>query len=339
MASNWYNWKEILDNLEKVKHETLTSNSRVLIVDATNIFISCFSVINHTNREATPIGGITGFLKSLGFAIKILNPTKIIVVFDGQGSTTNKRYLYPEYKANRNNRIILNWTFKTKEEEQESMVSQIVRLIEYLELLPVHLLSIDKVEADDVIGYLTGKLPGKVVIMSGDSDFMQLVSDGKVEVYAPIKKIIHKEENVKNHYKVYPSNFALYKTLLGDKSDNIPKIRGFGPDKMLKLIPGMQDKKGMTLEECLKRVDPTDKWGEKLLAFKNQLEINYKLIDLVNPTIPESELEEIHKTIDNPTPNFDKNTFMQMYGKDMLGDSIPNLEKWLDKWSYLTAFK
>lgn len=333
------NWKVFLDNIKEGKEEKLTSNSKVLIIDSTNIFISCFSVINKTNQEATHIGGLTGFLRSIGFAIRTIKPTKVIVVFDGEGGSTNKRYLYPEYKANRNHTQILNWSFSTKEEEQDAMVSQIVRLIEYLECLPIHMLSINKIEADDVIGYLAGQLPNKVTIMSSDRDFLQLVSD-KVEIYSPVKKKFYTTKLVKEEFKVYPLNFILYKTLLGDKGDNIPKIKGFGEDKLFKILPSIKENKNITLNECLDLIDPNDKWGSKIIAYKKQLEINYKLIDLIHPNIPESELDTINNTVTNPNIEFDKNTFIQMYNNDLLGESIPNIETWLESnFRYLTAYK
>ena len=81
-----------------------------------------------------------------------------------------------------------NWDgFDDKEDESASIENQLVRLVEYLRCLPVGLLSIDKVEADDVIGHIVNKLDGEVHIMSADQDFMQLVND-KVTVYSPIKK-------------------------------------------------------------------------------------------------------------------------------------------------------
>jgi len=106
------NWKFILDNLKETnKEEPMEPNDRVLLVDSMNTFLRCFAAINHVNPDGVHIGGLTGYLKSIGFVMKIVKPTKVILVFDGKGSNTNKRYLYPEYKANRDIQQVKNWNF------------------------------------------------------------------------------------------------------------------------------------------------------------------------------------------------------------------------------------
>ena len=81
--------------------------------------------------------------------------------------------------------------FDDLDEEQDSKVNQIARLIHYLKCLPVHLISLDKVEADDIIAHLTQHLVAShnsdVTIVSADKDFLQLVNDN-VTVYSPIVK-------------------------------------------------------------------------------------------------------------------------------------------------------
>ena len=143
-------YKAMLNSLGKdtveEKEEPLKLNDRVLIIDSLNAFIRSFTIINHVNKHGHHIGGLTGYLKSLGYAINLVRPTRVILVFDGQGGSTNKRYLYPEYKANRGYRRVTNWDlFDNQEQEAESITNQILRLIDYLKCLPVDLLSIDKI--------------------------------------------------------------------------------------------------------------------------------------------------------------------------------------------------
>ena len=165
--------KQMLDNIKNTKEEPLHSHSRVLLVDSMNTFLRSFAMINHINPSGAHIGGLTGFLKSIGFAIRHIKPTRVVLVFDGIGSTTNKKNLFADYKANRKIQRITNWEgFDNREEESASIENQILRLIQYLKCLPVDLLSIDKVEADDVIAHLTQKLDGEVYIMSADQDFL-----------------------------------------------------------------------------------------------------------------------------------------------------------------------
>jgi len=141
--------------LAGITNEPETENTSVLIIDGLNTFLRNFSIINHIHPSGHHIGGLTGFLKSLGYAIKTNSPTKVIIVFDGVGGSNAKRNLYPAYKANRNADRITNYKiFNNKEEESESISDQMERLIQYLQSLPVSLISIDGIEADDVMGYL-----------------------------------------------------------------------------------------------------------------------------------------------------------------------------------------
>ena len=110
-------WQSILNNLKAGVEEKSEPNDSVLMIDSMNTFFRCFSIINHLNPNGDHIGGLTGFLKSIGYIIRLLKPTKVILVFDGQGSSTNKRYLYPEYKLNRDTQTIRNWGFEKKEDE------------------------------------------------------------------------------------------------------------------------------------------------------------------------------------------------------------------------------
>ena len=142
------NKKDFTSILDSIKNDTINEhkNSRVLVVDSTNTFLRCFSVINVMNINGHHIGGMTGFLKSVGYAIKLIQPTRVILVFDGIGSSNNKKNLYPQQKVNRGVKRITNWEgFDSQEEESESMSAQMSRLINYLEELPVAMVVVDKV--------------------------------------------------------------------------------------------------------------------------------------------------------------------------------------------------
>jgi DNA polymerase-1 len=195
MKNKYY---ELLTNIQPDIRKELSS---ILIIDGLNTFLRSFTMINHMNPDGHHIGGLTGFLKSMGYAIRMTDPTKVVIVFDGVGGSNARRNLYPEYKANRNTSRIANHNiFSSKDEENESINNQISRLIQYLQCLPVTVISIDGLEADDIIGYLANKFQAhnetqKVTIMSADKDFLQLVSD-KVHCYSPTKKKIYTPKDV-----------------------------------------------------------------------------------------------------------------------------------------------
>ena len=93
----------ILDEIKK-KGGSLDGgepNDKVLIIDGLNTFIRVFSVIPTTNDDGIHVGGIVGFLRSIGYTINMIRPTRTIVVFDGKGGSNRRRKIYPEYKQNR----------------------------------------------------------------------------------------------------------------------------------------------------------------------------------------------------------------------------------------------
>ena len=323
-------YQRILDSLKSGKEEVPHVNDRVLLIDGLNTFLRSFTVIKHLNPHGNHIGGLTGFLKSLAFTIKIVRPTRVIIVFDGEGGSTNKRYLYPEYKANRNLKRITNWgVFESQQEESESITSQVLRLVDYLKCVPVDLISIDKIEADDVIGCLTKKFTKEVTIVSSDRDYLQLVTD-KVTVYSPIKKKYYNPEEVVKEYNVTTTNFLIQKVLLGDDGDNVPGVKGLGPKKLIKLFPELGNDTLVTLDEVLSKCEiGTNLLHSKIKNYQHQLRINEKLMDLHKPNIPVEALQEIEELINNPNKEFDPKTFQVLYMQDKLGDTIPNLIGWL----------
>ena len=329
--------------LAGITNEPETENTSVLIIDGLNTFLRNFSIINHIHPSGHHIGGLTGFLKSLGYAIKTNSPTKVIIVFDGVGGSNAKRNLYPAYKANRNADRITNYKiFNNKEEESESISDQMERLIQYLQSLPVSLISIDGIEADDVMGYLAQKYESvedckRVTIMSADQDFLQLVSN-KVNIHSPTKKKIYDIDSFTEEYGIHPRNYLLYKTFMGDKGDNVPKVKGLGEDKLLKILPQLKGPVPLQLEPLLESLDPYDKWGSQLLNFSHQLRINYRLMNLRDVPLSNENIEIIENSVAFKR-EYNKPGFLHLYYKDNLGNGIPNVETWLSEvFGYLSTF-
>jgi DNA polymerase-1 len=310
--------------------EDLNLNDRILIIDSLNTFLRAFTVIQHFNKSLNHVGGLTGYLRSVGYAINLIRPTRVILAFDGKGSSTNKRYLYPEYKANRGIRRVTNWdAFENQEQESEAITNQLVRLIDYLKCLPVDLISIDKIEADDVIGYISQQMNSQITIMSSDRDYLQLVSQN-ITVYSPTKKIFYTPKKVLDEYGVSSENFLNYKVLTGDAGDNVPGIKGVGPKTIAKLYPELADDVKMTLTEVIdKAKEGEGKAFMSIRNFEHQLKINEKLMDLTNPNIPDDSLVEINEMLENPNKTFRSKEFMSLYEEDDLGNSISNLQTWL----------
>jgi 5'-3' exonuclease len=326
-------FQSIIDKLSKARQANQpVLQPKVLIVDAMNTFLRSFAIINHINPKGNHIGGLTGFLKSLGFAIKHINPTRVIIVFEGAGSTQNKKNLYPDYKGNRKLKRITNFDgFSNQAEESESIENQLLRLVEYLQCLPLDITSIDRTEADDTMAYLATKLADKndVVIMSSDQDFLQLVND-KITVYSPTKKKFYNPERIKVEYGLPPQNYLQMKILLGDSSDNVPGVPKLGPKKLIKNFPELVEEEIVTLSEILTKSakENTGMYGA-VNNFKHQLLINEQLMDLHNPNLSTMMKIEADDVIEQPKSTMDKVKFLNMYQNDLLGNAIPNVENWL----------
>jgi DNA polymerase-1 len=299
------------------------------------------------NPDGHHIGGLTGFLKSVGYAIRMSDPTKVVIVFDGVGGSSARRNLFPAYKANRNNSRMTNYSiFSSKDEEQESINNQISRLIQYLQCLPVTVISIDGLEADDIIGYLANKFQkhketARVTIMSADKDFLQLVSD-KVHCYSPTKKKIYTPKDVLEEFGVSSSNFLNYKILMGDTSDNIPGIAGLGPKKLIKLFPELVSDTKIELDEIIS--SSADKVDENKLYLavverRHQLLINNQLMSLDGGFLS-PENKQLVKDAFNSSYELNIPIFLQLYSNDKLGESIPNTSSWLTQlFGYPNSFK
>ena len=327
-------YRAMFTQMENQKQQPLHKNSKVLIVDSLNTFLRSFVAIHHINPVGNHVGGLGGFLKSIGSVIKQLEPTRVILVFDGVGGSTNKRYLYPEYKTNRHIAKISNWdAFDNQEEESEAITNQIVRLISYLRCLPVDLVVIDKIEADDVIGYLAQQFSEKVTILSTDQDYLQLVSEN-ISVYSPVKKVIYNPQQVIKEYGITPQNFLTGKIVLGDKGDNVPGVKGIGAKTLVKLFPQLKEEEKfrlITLLEHAKQNTAKSKHYQDILNFSYQLDINSKLMDLHNPNIPAEDKELLDTLALNPNNEYNPSRFVELYKEDLLGKTLLNPQLWLNE--------
>jgi DNA polymerase I len=329
--------KELLNLLNDVQEDSQNTveSKRVLVIDGLNLFFRNFAMLNMVNPEGVHIGGLGGFFRSLGALIRQTDPTEVIVVFDGVGSSANRKNLVPEYKSNRNLQRITNWdTFDDMEEEQDSKIDQIVRIIQYLKTLPVKTIALDKTEADDIIAYLGSIIPSKpedkIIIVSSDKDFLQLVNEN-VLVYRPIEKEYYNEDTIKEKFNISPHNFIIYKTLLGDSSDKVKGIKGLGEKGLYKKFPEITEK-DLTLDDIHSICE--SKFKDHLVYARviqniEELEKNYKIMDLSNPMLTERDKEHLEKFVSSEEIHYLPEQFLAMYKQDQLGAIIRNVEFWV----------
>ena len=320
----------LLDNVQKPGD--LGVNNRVLIVDGLNLYLRAFAVNGALNDNGVPVGGLTGFLRSLAYAIREVNPTRVIVVYDGQGGSQRRRKIHPDYKANRKpGKRITRWdAFKNATEEKDAMKIQFSRLIEYLDFLPINVISIDKIEADDTIAYIAHTLLDEdVTILSADQDFLQLV-DERITVWSPTKKKFYTPRMVEADYGVPAHNFLMYKVLMGDKSDNIEGVKGLGPKKLPKIVPDLLTQTTLDLDFILEHAGKGEEpMHKKIVESATQLQINEELMDLKNPPISGELKLQIARLIEAPINLLSRNDFIMMYNDDQLGNAIKAPDLWL----------
>jgi DNA polymerase-1 len=325
---------DLLDNIQENGEETPQSE-RYLLIDGLNLFFRNFSAINTINSQGIHIGGLGGFFRSLGALIRTIEPTQVYVVFDGVDSSSNRKNIIPEYKSGRNMvRLTKHQLFDNLEEENDSKIEQIVRIIQYLKTLPVKTVSLSRVEADDVIAYLSSTLPShpedRVFIVSSDKDYLQLISK-KVTVYRPIEKEYYTEDTVVEKFGVTPHNFLLYKLLMGDNSDGITGIKGLGLKGLLKRFPELAEQ-DMSFDDL---IDISERKMKDHVIYSRVvhdiagLKNKYMIMDLSNPMMSEQDKSNVDKFVKETQLEFHPKEFLEMYHNDQIGGLIRNVETWI----------
>jgi len=328
---------ELLNNMDKEPETPSSPHERVLFIDGLNLFFRNFAMLNIVNEHGVHVGGLGGFLRSLGTLINAIEPTSMYIIFDGENSSMNRKNILSEYKAGRHQSRITNWDiFEDVGDEHDAKIDQIVRLIDYLKCLPVKTVALDKVEADDIIAHLASKITSnndnsRAFIVSSDKDFIQLASD-KICVYRPIEKDYYTPDTVQKKFNVLPENFILYKVLMGDSSDKVPGIKGLGEKKLRKLFPELLERP-LTLDDIIEI--SAEKHKEHLIYSRvvlqeNDLRNNYKIMNLHEPMINEVEKEYLNSLIEEQPPLLNPKPFLRFYQEDGLRHLIKNPEFWLN---------
>lgn len=300
-------------------------HDKILVVDSLNLFIRSFCVVPTLNDNGIHVGGVQGSLVSLQYAIKKIRPTRIIMVWDGRGGSKARREMYDGYKANRGKGLKgLNRTVEWADEEAEekAAVRQISRLAQYTEHLPVTSIVIDYAEADDVIAYICNQLfpDDKKIVMSTDKDFYQLVSD-KTSIYRPTTKEIIDRKYLQENFAIAPHNFALYRALDGDPSDNLPGVKGVGLKTVAKLYPELADDTVYDPEYIIEKAEKNldTKAYEKIFNNADIVRRNHKLMQLSETILSGDKISTILDILNNQKISlFNRAQLNKMLSEDKL---------------------
>ena len=341
-------FQEIFKQLEEERSTERSTdiNSNVLIIDGLNTFIRVFSAVPALNDDGEHIGGVTGFLRSVASVIRQFKPSRCIIVFDGKGGSARRKKVYPNYKANRAVKTQFNryQEFANLEDESQSMKRQFGRTIEYLHQLPVTVLSLDNVEADDVIAYIANEIyteeKHRVNIVSTDRDFLQLVNH-RINVWSPVKKILYTPEVLREELGIPSTNYLIYRTFIGDKSDNIPGINGVALKTMIKHFPIMTDSTEVTLDSIMEYINNQDKPSRIHESVRDNLHIlerNHDLMQLKNVDIPGNTKLLTIDIVKLPVTKTNVYEFKKMFMMDKMYTIIKDVDTWLTAFNTLNAY-
>jgi DNA polymerase I len=335
--------KTLLSNLKQSEPRGL--NDHILLIDGMNTFIRNFVMVKTMTPEGHHVGGLYGFLRSLGSLVRTFDPTRTVCVFEGKGSTINRKAVNPEYKAQRQIKRITNWgVFDTREEEIQSLAGQIDRLKDYLNCLPVQILEIEKLEADDIIAVVAqefAKRGKQVTVISTDRDFLQIIQPN-LEVYNPISKVSVGMSNVKAILGVLPSNYLIVKAIIGDQSDNLIGVKSIGPKTLVKEFPQLLTEPSITLETIYNLAEQrleTKPFYAKLLHSWDKVEANYSIMNLQEHSLSELEMSVILETLSTPINKLQVGAFLRYLEADQMPGPANNPESWLEIFRGLTLYK
>ena len=326
---------EVFQSMEfSDKDAGIALNDRVLIIDGMNTFIRSFAAIPTMDENGNHIGGVTGFLKSVGYVTRKFKPSRVYVIFDGKGGSKRRRDIYPDYKLGRKPLTRLNRTYDmtTEKDEQDLMRYELVIVAKALMKLPITTITLDHVEADDIISYIAqhvGENGGESIIYSTDKDFLQLVGDD-IKVWNPVRKKTYIPEIVVEDYEIHPNNFLLYRALTGDTSDNLPGIKGLGMKTLLKIVPEFVTEQPLTFDDVIDAAENSKlKVASRIIDKQESIKLNIKLMSLRSVMISDNNKMKILNKINRPQLSLHKYDLTKLLLETNILPAMQNYDSWV----------
>ncbi len=267
--------------------------TKLVLVDGFAILHRAYHAIPHTltTKNGEPINALYGVVSMFLRVIEDLKPTHVAVCFDVKEKTF-RHEVFEKYQSQRPHM-------------EDGLSSQIAKTRSFLEAAKIPLFFKAGFEADDLIGTIAhtvvvSNLADEVVIVTGDKDILQLVSD-RVRVYMPVSGLsvakLYGRVEVRERMGVEPSQIADLKALVGDPSDNYPGVSGIGPKTAITLIEEFG-----SLENIYKNLDKLPvKVSNKLVNDKENAKLSLKLSTIVRNVPINLDIEKASKwDIDSP---------------------------------------
>lgn len=203
-------------------------DSLTLLVDAPSLFYrALFSTPDSvTTPEGTPINAAHGFFRMLARLVADHDPDYIACAADESWRPRWRVELLDSYKDFR------AAPGSAQEAAEARLASQVPILYGFLEMCDVAVVGHPEAEAEDVIGTLAERAPGRVLVFSGDRDLFQLVRDPKVAILFPIRGVsnvaVVDEAYIAERYGIPGRAYRDFAVLRGDPSDGLPGVKGIG---------------------------------------------------------------------------------------------------------------
>lgn len=289
--------------------------SNILLVDAYSLFIRHYSANPLISANGYHVGGVVGFLKALQYAVQKHFASKVYIVWEGGGSGF-RRSLLSTYKDKRRP-IRMNKYFEEPiDDTYESRNRQILFLLKLLKNAPFCQLYVPDCEADDIIAYLCKYKHDDEhkIILSSDKDYYQLLDD-KTKISTTVRKKLVCRDSVKEEFGVSYKNFALAKSIVGDRSDKIDGVKGAGFKTLAKRFPILANDEDVLLEELFDYA--RQKADSKIILYKRVLESrdlivrNWKLIHLDTASLTAQQLHRADELLQNFMPKNNKFEFLR----------------------------
>jgi DNA polymerase-1 len=256
----------------------LAESKQLILVDGSSYLFRAFHALPPlTNSKQQDTGAVKGVINMIRSLMKNYEDSNIAIVFDAKGKTFRSK-IYTEYKANR-------------PPMPDELRSQIQPIHQIIEAMGLPLLIISDVEADDVIGTLSGQATEagiSTLISTGDKDLAQLVND-KVTLINTMTNELLNNESVVAKFGVAPNRIIDYLALMGDKSDNIPGVPGVGPKTAVKWLLEYGSMEGVI--ENAEAIG--GKVGEKLRDNIDLLRLSYELATIKMDVVLDVKIPEL----------------------------------------------
>lgn len=286
---------------------------KTLVVDGTNLTVRSMKMAEKMNQLSAVVEGVTinttgvfVFIGTLTRYVREEQPNRIIVCFDG-GRSRYRLSIDPSYKSSRAERV---------PDEEEQMTFKLAK--EFLTLNGIHHVSVPGVEADDLVAaYVRAReQEDLVVILSGDKDFLQLLSPKVSQIRPKSNPEKWTVETVVEKFGAYPEHMAKVQALTGDTADDIPGVPGFGTKTAVKYLK----KYDWSMEKLLTAYEP------KLIGMEARVWVNLALISL--DPIQDGEFEGGYVPLfdDDPATTPLRGPLAEWFHKYDMGSLVSRLE-------------